>query len=140
MTYQAITLVSGATTVTLPADMKWTDRRSRNVVAQSVQIAANGAVIVEEFQQLGGFPVTLVAGGDGDTWVTQDVIDALITLADSPQTSPMTLTYNDGSTLTVRFAYDTSQPAVEAAPVLWAFPFAGGDGYSLTLRLRQASA
>lgn len=140
MTYQAITLVSGATTVTLPADMKWVDRRARNVVAQQVEIAANGAAIVEEFQQIGAFPVTLVAGGADDTWVDQDTVDALMALADSPQTGPMTLTYNDGTVLTVRFAYDTSQPAVDAAPVLWAFPFSGTDGYSLTLRLRQASA
>lgn len=140
MSYQDITLVSGSTTVTLPGDMLWTDRRARSVVAQNIQIAANGAVVVEEFQQIGGFPVTLVARGAGDTWVTQDVVDQLMALADAPQTSPMTLTYNDGTVVSVRFSYNGTTPAVDAAPVLPIFPMSGSDGYSLTLRLRQASA
>jgi hypothetical protein len=141
MTYQAITLVNGVDTITLPADMEWTDRRSRNVVAQSREIAANGAQIIEEFQQIGGYPVTLVAGGRGDTWVDQDTVDALMAWADAPLTAPMTLVYNDGTVVPVRFRYDGNTPAVDAAPVTdKIFPRDGTFGHSLTLRLLQASA
>ena len=140
MSYADITLVSGLTTITLPADMEWSDRRTRNLVAQNVEIAANGAQIIEEFQQIGGYPITLVAAGKDDTWVNQSVIDALLALADLPLTSPMTLTYNDGTVMSCRFRYDGTSPAVEALPVYRQFPRDGSFPHSLTLRLRQASA
>jgi hypothetical protein len=140
-TYQDITLTSGATTVTLPADMEWTDRLSRNLVAQNIERAANGANVVEEFQMQGGYPITLVALGPGDTWVSQAVVKQLQDLADAPQGSPMTLVYNDGTSITVRFAYSGTTPAVEAKPVVRIFPRDDDESYcSLTLRLIQASA
>lgn len=140
MTYQAITLVSGATTITLPADMDWPDRRSRNLVAQNRETAANGAQIVEEFQQIGGYPITLVAKGRDDTWVDESVIDALIALADAPLVAPMTLTYNDGTVITVRFRYEGATPAVEGPDVYRMYPHDGTFPHALTLRLIQASA
>ena len=140
MSYADITLVSGATTITLPAAMDWLDRRSRNLVAQNVEIAANGAAIIEEFQQQGCYPITLVAKGKSDTWVRQPVIDALLALADSPLVTPMTLTYNDGTAVLCRFRYDGTTPAVDASPVTPVFPYDDDTGYSLTLRLIQASA
>jgi hypothetical protein len=143
MSYQNITLVSGATTITLPGQMVWTDRRSRNLVAQNVEIAANGAPIIEEFQQIGAYPITLVAKGAGDTWVDKAVVDQLLALADAPLASPMTLTYNDGTVITVRFRYSAG-PAVEADLIYPLFPedvdVPLTTAYSLTLRLFQASA
>jgi len=139
-TYDVITLVSGATTITLPAGMEWIDRKKRNLVAQQRDRGANGAQIIEEWQAQGGFPITLVAKGDQDEWVTQDVIDALQALSDAPLTAPMALTYNDGTTYSVRFRYDGDTPAVEADPVLDYFPRDDTFAYSLTLRLVQASA
>jgi hypothetical protein len=140
MSYQDITLTSGATTLTLPGDMVWTDRRRRSVMAQNVEIAANGTLIIEEFQQVGGYPITLVAAGAGDTWVLQDAIDALIALADQPLATPMTLTYNDGTVVSVRFRHEGSTPAVQANVLYSIFPQDGTTPYSLTLRLMQASA
>jgi hypothetical protein len=138
-TYQDITLVAGDVTVTLPADMEWTDRRSRNLVAQNVEVSLGGSLIVEEFQQQGGYLVTLVARGNGDTWVAQSVIDQLLALADAPLEAPMTLTYNDGTVVNVRFSY-ASGVAVDATPVYVSFPQDDSTPYSLTLRLIQASA
>lgn len=140
-TYDDITLVSGATTITLPKEMEWIDRRSRNLVTQNIEMATNGAPIIEEFQQLGAYPITLVAKGDQDTWVDLDQIESLQTLADAPLTSPMTLTYNDGTVLSVRFLYDGTSPAVQATPVLAMFPESDSPiGFALTLKLIQASA
>src|SRR5258708_2257114 len=99
MSYQDITIVSGATTITLPGGMTWIDRRTFDPVAQSIQRSATGAQIIEEFQMIGGYPITLVARGDGDEWVYRPEIDALRTLAATPLTSPMTLTYNDGTVM-----------------------------------------
>jgi hypothetical protein len=135
-----ITVVSGATTVTLPGGMEWIDRRQRNIVAQNIEIAANGAPIIEEFAQIGGYPVTLQARGNGHIWVPQSAVDALITLADAPLAAPMILTYNDGTVVSVRFRYDASSIAVDAAPVYVEFPQSSATPYSLTLRLIQASA
>jgi hypothetical protein len=140
MTYQAITLVSGATTITLPADMLWTDRRSFDPVAQNIERSASGAQIIEEFQMVGGYPITLVARGRGDTWVRRPQVDALRTLAATPLASPMTLTYNDGTVMSCRFRYSGSTPAVDAKPVKEIFPEDDSSGYSLTLNLMQASA
>jgi len=142
-TFQDITLVSGATTVTLPGQMVWTDRRAYNLVAQQRDFGANGAQIIEEWQQQGGYPITLVAGGAGDTWITESVVDALRALAAAPLTAPMTLTYNDGSTYSVRFRY-TDGIAVDAQMIRPQYPSDSSEllsqAYSLTLRLLQASA
>ena len=138
--YAAITLVSGATTITLPQEMEWPDRRSRSLVTQNIEMAANGAPIIEEFQQLGAYPITLVAKGDGDTWVDKSQIDALQTLADAPLASPMTLTYNDGTVVSVRFYYNGTTPPIEAAPLIAMFPESATSPYTLTLHLIQASA
>ena len=144
MTYQNITLVSGSTTVTLPADMVWVDRRSRNLVAQNREIMADGAQLIEEFQQIGGYPITLVAKGAADTWVSKAAVDALMALADAPLASPMTLTYNDGTVVFVRFYYNGTTPAVDAMLINPQYPEDGAfpisTAYSLTLRLIQASA
>lgn len=143
MSYQEITLVSGATTVTLPGRMVWTDRRARNLVAQHVEVQASGAPAIEEFQQIGGYPITLVARGRGDTWVMKDAVDALIGLADSPLATPATLTYNDGTVILVRFRYGEG-PAVDAQLIEPLYPEDESVrltlAYSLTLRLMQASA
>jgi hypothetical protein len=143
MSYQDITLVSGAITVTLPGQMVWTDRRGRNLVAQQIEVPASGGAWIEEFQQSGGFPITLVARGAGDTWVDKAVIDALLDLADAPLSTPMTLNYNDGSVYTVRFRYSDGL-AVDAQLIYPLYPEDAGipltTAYSLTLRLLQASA
>lgn len=142
MTYQAITLTKGDVTVTLPGGMRWIDRRSRNLVVANVEIQANGAPVIEEFQQIGAYPITLVAGGAGDIWVMEPEIDALLELADSPLDGPMTLTYNDGTVVLVRFRYGEG-PAVDAQQIRALYPSDPSvplsQAYSLTLRLMQAS-
>jgi hypothetical protein len=142
MTYQAITLVKGSTTITLPADMQWPDRRSANLVAQAVTEQASGAIVIEEFQKIGGYPITLIAGGAGDVWVTESVIDALRTLAGSPLDGPMTFTYNDGTVVLVRFRY-IDGIAVDAQMIHPIYPSDSSEplsqAYSLKLNLMQAS-
>jgi hypothetical protein len=133
-----ITLVSGATTVTLPNDLEWTDRYKRNLVSQNREVTAAGSMIIEEFQQAGGYPITLVA--TEQYWVVKGLVDALMALADSPLPAPMTLTYNDGTVISVRFRYDGDTPAVEADPVWDAIPRDDTFPHILTLRLIQASA
>jgi hypothetical protein len=133
-----ITLVSGATTITFGPELEWVNRFKRNVVAQNREIAANGAQIIEEFQQIGGYPITLTTMAD--TWVEQSIVVALQALADSPMTSPMTLTYNDGTEVSVRFLYDGATPAVEADPIWDAIPRDANFPHTLTIRLVQASA
>lgn len=145
MSYQDITLTSGATTVTIPGDqMVWTDRRSRNLVAQNIEIAANGAAIIEEFQQIGTYPITLVATGINK--VTRDTVNQLLALCDAPLTAPMTLVYNDGTVLSVRWNFfqnggsGSNAAVVDAATVFPTFPESDADLCTLTLRLIQASA
>lgn len=139
-TFADITIVSGGTTITLPGGMEWIDRRSRSLVAQNIEFAANGAAIIEEFGQIGAYPITLQARGNGHIWVDQSVVDACQALADAPLWAPMTMTYNDGTVETVRFYYANNQNPVDASPVLVAYPLEVTSGYSLTLRLIQASA
>lgn len=135
-----ITLASGATTITLPGDMYWSDRFVRSLVATNVEIASNGAAIIEEFQQIGGYPITLEPWNAIDTWVPRSTVEALNALADAPLTSPMVFTYNDGTVVTVRFRRDGGGLPVEARPVYPIFPEDGNTPYFLTLRLMQASA
>jgi hypothetical protein len=138
-TFLDITLVSGATTITIPGDaLEWVDRYKRNLVAQNREITAGGSQVVEEFQQVGGYPITL-ATTDG-TWISKAIVDALLALADAPLTTPMTLTYNDGTTYLVRFLYDGSTSAIDAEPVWDGFPRDSSFPHTLTIRLVQSAS
>lgn len=134
-----ITLGSvSAGTVTLPGDMQWTDEFAWLPTAAQVEVACNGAVLVEESAQLAGRPITLEGRMDGNTGFaipTRAVINALRAMAAVPRQSALTLTLEDGRTFAVRFRHGDG--AFEARPIKHIVPAQDADLYSLTLRLME---
>lgn len=132
----AITLTSGATTVTLPEDLQWVDEFQPWAVSQVQEFSLTGALIIHESARLAGRPITLQSGSDF-AWVTRATVDALRALSEVAPGPLMTLSlpaYPSGArTFSVRFRRD--QPCIEAAPIKHKTPPAPTDYYSLVLRL-----
>ena len=126
-------------TIALPADMEWPDEFTWSPVAQQVDIASDGALIVEASAQLAGRPVTLQSRQDGNigfAWVNRATVTALYDLAATPSNDPMTLLLHDGRSFNVLFRYADGAP-VEAHPLQHLAPHVDADQYLLILRLMQ---
>lgn len=124
--------------VTLPGDMQWMDEFTWLPTTAQVELACDGALLVEESAQLAGRPITLEGRMDGSTGFalpTRAVLVALRAMAAVPWQNPLTLTFADGSSYTVRFRH--ADGAIEAKPMKHIVPAADTDFYSLTLRLMQ---
>lgn len=136
----AITLTSGATVVTLPADLQWVDEFQTWKVQQIVETSLSGALIVHESARLAGRPITL-SSGSGFAWVRRSVVDVLRGLEATANGPHMTLSLPDypsgARTFTVRFRRDAQ--AIEAAPIKFKAPPAPDDYYSLVLRLMEVA-
>lgn len=135
----SITLGSvSAGTVSLPGDMQWVDEFTWLPTAAQVEVACNGALIIEESAQLAGRPITLegrLEGSVGFAMPDRATILALRAMASVPQAAPLTLTLEDGRVFTVRFRH--ADGAIEAQPLKHIVPAEDTDLYSLTLRLMQ---
>lgn len=126
-------------TVVLPDDLQWIDEFGWLPTAQQVEIAADGALIIEESAQLAGRPITLEGRMDGNTGfalVTRATVAALRALAAAPVAAPLVLQLEDGRVFDVRFRHGDGV-AVEAKPMKHVAPHEDTDLYSLTLRLMQ---
>lgn len=125
--------------LTLPDGLQWTDEFTWLPVAQQVDIAFNGALVIEESAQLAGRPITLQSGQSGSNYwgmAKRDLVEDLRGLAAEPLADPLTLVLADGRSFTVRFRYDNG-PALEAQPWKAYDAFVDDDYYSITLRLMQ---
>jgi hypothetical protein len=132
----AITLA----TITLPADLEWTDEFDWLPTSQQVDIAMSGALIVEESAQLAGRPITLegrLDGSVGFALIPRSTVSALVALASTPRATPMSLLLEDGRTFDVLFRHGQDGPAVEAHAMKHIAPHVDDDLYTITLRLMQ---
>lgn len=131
------TLAAGTTTITLPDDLFWVDEYAWLPTMQQAEVAFDGSLIVEEWSQQAGRPVTL-AGAVNYAWIDRGTLESLRVLAATARNSAMTLTLTDGRALGVLFRHG-SPPAVDAAPIVPYTAAVPGDVYSLTLRFLQVS-
>lgn len=126
-------------TIVLPDDMEWIDEFQWQPAAQQIEVASNGALLVEESVQLAGRPITLegrIEGNVGFALPTRAVIKQLQDLASAAHVTPLTLTLHDGRSFDVLFRR-TDGAAVEARPLKHIAPHDDADLYALTLRLMQ---
>lgn len=134
----AITLVSGATTITLPDDLQWTDEFQWSPVGMISSISLTGAGIIEESAQLAGRPITLQSTRSGSFYVapvSRAVVNALRALSVATDVT-MALTLSDDSVYSVRWRHDAA-PAFEATPVSHIAPHQDADWYEITMKFRQ---
>ena len=98
----------------LPDALQWTDRDSFSPVIQAMATTLGGGTAVFSQTRIDGRPVTLEAE-DGITWLDQETVDAIQTMAAQPGAS-FTLTWEDEA-FTVMFRHH-DPPAVSLNP-LW---------------------
>lgn len=126
------TLSDGASTITLPDNMDWTDEFSWSPVQQATQYALSGALLIDEDTRLAGRPITL-APAPGMGSIPKAALDQLYAWA-AVSGQQLTLTLNDGRSFNVRFSL--AGVAVDAKPIRgWRVP-AGteNDRWKTTLR------
>lgn len=124
--------------ITLSDDLEWLDEFHWLPTVQQVEVACNGAVIVEESAQLAGRPITLQGRMDGTVGfglMSRATVIALRALAATPRTTPMLLTLADGRTFNVLFRH--ADGAVEAQAMRHIVPHVDDDWYATTIRLMQ---
>lgn len=123
------TLVSGATTITLPTDLLWVDELAWQPIEYVSRYSVGGALLLNFGTRLTGRAITL-QGGENWAWVTRAVALQLKALADLPSPD-MTLTYR-GTAYAVTWAPEGAPLAATAVRDV-ADPVAG-DYYYCTLR------
>lgn len=107
-----ITLSFGANdSVTLPADLAWTDQAATAPWAQARDFTLNGALVVESWQALTGRPITLASGANHGWADTTLVYDLAARFADADD--PMLLTIGE-DTYTVML--DRGRGGFQATP------------------------
>lgn len=126
-------------TIALSDDLEWVDEFQWLPTAQQVDVASDGALIVEESAQQAGRPITLQGrfdGREGFALITRATVVALRALAATPRDTPMLLTLADGRTFNVLFRH-TDGVAVEAQAMHHVVPHDDADLYAITIRLMQ---
>lgn len=129
-----ITLAYLTTTLTLPADLLWSDEHDWHPVEQAVEYTITGAMIVDASTRLAGRPITLQPEDDASAWISLPALSTLETWAATPG-RVMALTIR-GTTRNVMFRHhDTS--GMTAKPVLHVSDTNTGDFYLATIKLME---
>tara|TARA_R110002072_G_scaffold103808_1_gene227737 strand:- start:105 stop:512 length:408 start_codon:yes stop_codon:yes gene_type:complete len=88
--------------ITLPPDIQWTDEFAGFGVGQTIAPTITGALLVEEFEQTEGRPITLAS--NGASWVERSTVVSLEALAATPLDDEyLTLVWGDGREFEVVF-------------------------------------
>jgi len=120
-------------TVTLPADLFWSDEFSWTPVAQKEGFAVTGSLLIDTSSKQAGRPITLQPFTDAYSWVRRSVVLQLQALA-AIQDRQMVLTLDDGRIFSVMFRHGGGVP-FEAVPKLNISPAAATAFYKIIIRL-----
>ena len=128
----SITLTSGGTALTLPADLLWADEFSWSAKQASLSYSLTGALIVQTGLKLAGRPITLQPEDDMTAWMSR----ADLSQAQTWNNSGAALILNiRGVARAVQFRYN--ETAIDARPVIHYGDTDAGDNYLVTLRLME---
>ncbi len=89
--------------IALPDDLQWVDEFAGFGVGQNITPTLTGSLLVEEFGQTEGRPITLEAGGA--SWMERQAVQQLEALVATPLGDDQTLAFvwGDGRTFDVVF-------------------------------------
>lgn len=130
----AIVLTVNGQQIGLDEDLYWADEYSWSPVLQTVDFAADGAVLIDEWERQAGRPITLRPYDDTSAHMPSAVLRQLQALASVPELE-MTLQIR-ATTFSVMWRR-TDGPAIEAEPLTFmsdAQPGDVGDQFLVTLR------
>ena len=123
------TLSQGATTVTLPADLLWSDEFSWMPVKQSTERSITGSLVIDSQAAVGGRQISL-SGSESAAWMPRTTVEVLYGWV-AQAGLQMTLTLR-GVARTVIF--DHERGALDVRPVVEYADPQGDDWYSVSLR------
>lgn len=129
-----ITLKSGTATITLPADLYWSDEHDWQPVEQSVNRTITGALIVESALRVGGRPITLAPEDDSSAWISLANLDLLHAWAAIPG-KEMQLTIRGVERPVIFRHHDSS--GISARPVVHYSAPESTDFYLATVRFME---
>lgn len=124
----SITLTSGATTITLPADLYWADEVAWSPVLQTAERTITGAVILQTATRIGGRPITLQAPDESSCWAPRSDVEQLMAWA-AVAGLQLTLTLR-GTSRTVVLRHQDGA-AVQARPIAHMSDVQPTDWYSI---------
>ena len=125
----SITLAVGATVLTLPEDLYWSDE-AWSPVEQAEDRSITGALLLQIGVKTAGRPITLAPIDDSSAWCSRSALSQLFTWA-ATAGQELTLTLR-GTAYTVMFRHQNT--ATDATPVVHYSDVADGDFYLVTLR------
>ena len=127
-----IQLTCNGVTITLPADLNWSDEYDWHPVLQESTYTTTGALIIDTGVKQAGRQITL-QGGDDFAWMPRSQCDTLRALAALPL--PTMVLVIRGATFDV--AFDHSKTPFEAKPIMQFSDNDAADWYVPTLRLME---
>jgi hypothetical protein len=128
-----ITLTHLTTTVTLPADLDWTDEYDWHPVMHAVDYTLTGALVVQTSTRQAGRNITL-EGSNSSGWMARSDLDALRALA-AIEGAVCTLSMPGRADKQVMFRHQDT--AVQAHPVYTPVPPAADDWFYITVKLME---
>lgn len=123
-------------TIDLPGDLYWSDELTWSSRKQDETTSLAGGNIIQRSTQTAGRPITLTT--PRHVWVTRAEVDALIALAEDPNTDTFTVDHPDGRQFTCAFRHAGNASPVDAAPIHPRDTPDPADPCTLTLRLMTA--
>ena len=69
--------------VVLPKDLEWTDEFTWNPVFHDMKNTLSGAIVIQEYKQLTGQPITL-EGKDDMAWIKRPTVEKLVAMRNEP--------------------------------------------------------
>lgn len=129
-----ITLTVGASTLTLPSDLYWSDETNWTAVEQKADRSITGSNLIQVGRRLAGRPITLEPPIERASWMQRAVIDQLRAWADVPG-QQMTLVLR-GVPRTVIWRHQ-EPPVMAARPVMHFDDVQPDDAYTATLKFME---
>lgn len=127
-----IQLTCNGVTITLPADLNWSDEYDWHPVVQESVYTTTGALVIDTGVKQAGRQITL-QGGEDFAWTPRSTCDTLRAWAALPL--PTMVLVIKGATFDV--AFDHSKIPFEAKPVMQFSDNNSADWYVPTLRLME---
>lgn len=123
------TLAFGASSISIPDDLTWTDEFSWKPAVQSIERTLTGAMILQQAAKQGGRPITLT-GDETTGWVTRNIVEALYAAGEAAGQA-MVLTLRG---VPHNVVADQENGLITASPVVDYSDPLSTDNYAVTLR------
>lgn len=119
-----ITLTANGSVIGLPEDLYWADEYDWSPILQTVDYAADGALMIDEFEKQAGRPITLRNYDEFSGWLPGPILRQLQALAAQAE---LTMALQIGATTYSVMWRRVDAPPISAEPVTFMSDAIEGD-------------